>query len=107
MKRDEARKALEPTPQKMTAPVRMASQVVGNAGMYYAAYRLSQRGWNVMPTARNARGVDLLAYDATAKNFLGLQIKALSKRIPVPLGKSIENLIGDWWIIVTKVAAGE
>jgi hypothetical protein len=24
--------------------------------MYYAAYRLSQQGWNVMPTARNARG---------------------------------------------------
>src|SRR5947209_5703520 len=85
---------------------RMASQVIGNAGMYYAAYRLSQRGWNVMPTARNARGVDLLAYDATAEHFLGLQVKALSKRIPVPLGKSVENLIGDWWIIVTKVAAG-
>jgi hypothetical protein len=36
------------------------AQVVGNIGMYYAAYRLSQQGWNVMPTARNARGVDLL-----------------------------------------------
>jgi hypothetical protein len=33
------------------------AQVVGNIGMYYAAYRLSQQGWNVMPTARNARGV--------------------------------------------------
>ena len=32
------------------------AQVVGNIGMYYAAYRLSQQGWNVMPTARNARG---------------------------------------------------
>ncbi len=42
------------------------AQVVGNIGMYYAAYRLSQQGWNVMPTARNARGVDLLAYDVSA-----------------------------------------
>src|SRR5580692_13153499 len=25
------------------------SQVVGNVGMYFAAYRLSQMGWNVMP----------------------------------------------------------
>ena len=37
--------------------------------MYYAAYRRSQQGWNVMPTARNARGVDLLAYDVGAHTF--------------------------------------
>ncbi|MGO9049731.1 MAG: hypothetical protein ACLQFW_23115 [Xanthobacteraceae bacterium] len=77
-------------------------QVTGNVGMYYAAYRLSQMGWNVMPTARNARGIDLLAYDATAARYLGIQVKALSKEPPVPLGTSIEKFIGDWWIIVTK-----
>lgn len=66
----------------------MVPQVVGNAGMYYAAYRLSLLGWNVMPTARNARGIDLLAYDATGKHFKGFQIKALSKRAPVPLGSA-------------------
>ena len=38
-------------------PQQGGAQVVGNIGMYYAAYRLSQQGWNVMPTARNARGV--------------------------------------------------
>jgi hypothetical protein len=37
------------------------AQVVGNIGMYYAAYRLSQQCWNVMPTGRNARGVSRLA----------------------------------------------
>ena len=79
------------------------SQVVGNVGMYFAAYRLSQMGWNVMPTSRNARGIDLLAYDAAAGRYLGIQVKALSKRNPVPLGTSTENLMGEWWIIVTKV----
>lgn len=80
-------------------------QVVGNVGMYFAAYRLSQMGWNVMPTARNARGIDLLAYDATAGRYLGIQVKALSKlKPPVPLGISIDYLMGDWWIIVTKAA---
>jgi hypothetical protein len=83
---------------------RGGTQVVGNVGMYYAAYRLSQMGWNVMPTARNARGIDLLAYDATASRFLGIQIKALSIRNPVPLGNSIDRFIGDWWIIVAKAA---
>lgn len=78
-------------------------QVTGNIGMYFAAYRLSQMGWNVMPTSRNARGIDLLAYDTLAKHHLGIQVKALSKsKPPVPLGKSVDDLMGDWWIIVTK-----
>ena len=82
------------------------TQVVGNVGMYFAAYRLSQMGWNVMPTARNARGVDLLAYDTTAHNFKGIQVKALSKlKPPVPLGKSIDTFMGDFWIIVTNAGA--
>ena len=52
---------------------------VGNIGMYYAAYRLSQQCWNVMPTARNARGVDLLIYCVNAHIYKGIQVKALSK----------------------------
>lgn len=48
------------------------TQVVGNIGMYFAAYRLSLMGWNVMPTSRNARGVDLLAYDMSAHRYLGI-----------------------------------
>src|ERR1700733_11773945 len=83
---------------------RGGTQVVGNVGMYYAAYRLSQMGWNVMPTSRNARGIDLLAYDATASRYLGIQVKALSKRNAVSLGNSAERFMGDWWIIVGKAA---
>jgi hypothetical protein len=83
-----------------------SQQVVGNVGLYFAAYRLSQMGWNVMPTARNARGIDLLAYDAAAGRYLGIQVKALSRpKPPVPLGTSIDNFMGDWWIIVTNAAA--
>ena len=82
-----------------------SNHVTGNVGMYYAAYRLSQMGWNVMPTARNARGIDLLAYDATAGRYLGIQIKTLSKHGAVPLGiKGVDHLLGDWWIIVNGVA---
>jgi hypothetical protein len=81
------------------------TQVVGNIGMYFAAYRLSLMGWNVMPTARNARGIDLLAYNSTADRYLGIQVKALSKpKPPVPLGKSVDTFMGDFWIIVTNAA---
>lgn len=79
-------------------------QVTGNAGLYYCCYRLSLLGWNVMPTARNARGVDIIAYNEGGSRFLGIQVKALSKRYPVPLGTSIEKCLGDFWIIVNKVA---
>jgi hypothetical protein len=40
----------------------LPNQAVGNVGLYYVCYRLSCLGWNVMPTARNARGVDILIY---------------------------------------------
>jgi len=82
----------------------VGGQVVGNIGMYYAAHRLSQHGWNVMPTSRNARGVDLLAYDVSAHIFKGIQVKALSRRDNVRLGNTLDKFMGDWWIIVTNAA---
>ena len=79
-------------------------QLTGNVGLYYCCYRLSLMGWNVMPTARNARGVDIIAYSRDATRFVGVQVKALSKRNPVPLGTSLDKVMGDFWIIVNKVA---
>jgi hypothetical protein len=57
-----------------------------------------------MPTARNAKGVDAIAYSQDAKTIFGIQIKALSKRNPVPLGNSLDKIMGDFWIITNKVA---
>lgn len=58
-----------------------------------------------MATSRNARGVDIIAYNANATRFVGIQVKSLSKRNPVPLGDSLDEVIGDFWIIVYKVAS--
>jgi hypothetical protein len=41
-------------------------QTVGNIGLFYVCYRLSRMGWNVMPTARNAKGIDILVYSQDA-----------------------------------------
>jgi hypothetical protein len=85
--------------------VKLDSQITGNVGLYYCCYRLSLLGWNVMPTARNARGVDIIAYTREAKpRFVGVQVKSLSKRNPVPLGNAIEKCMGDFWVIINKVA---
>lgn len=72
--------------------------------MYYCCYKLSLLGWNVMPTARNARGVDIIAYSRDASRFVGVQVKALSNRNPVPLGTSLEKVMGDFWLAINRVA---
>jgi hypothetical protein len=74
-------------------------QLTGNAGMYHVARELSRRGWHVMPTVRNARGADLYAASSDERRVIPIQSKALSKRNPVPLGKSLETLCSEWWII--------
>jgi len=83
---------------------RASTQTVGNVGLYYVAYRLSRLGWNVMPTARNARGIDLLIYSNSANLKLAIQVKALSKANPVPLGPHLEHVASDYWVICRNVA---
>jgi len=75
-------------------------QMLGNVGLYYCCYKLTLLGWNVMPTARNARGVDILVYSRDASCCKTVQVKALSKRSAVPLGSSVEGICGDFWIII-------
>lgn len=84
--------------------MRLDRQIVGNAGLYFACYRLSLLGWNVMPTARNARGIDIVAYSRDGKRYIGIQVKSLIKRAPVPIGTSVENPMGDFWLIVDKLS---
>jgi len=57
-----------------------------------------------MPTARNARGVDIIAYEGTGTRFVGVQVKALSKRNPVPLGTDLAECMGDFWVIVNNLS---
>lgn len=81
------------------------SQIVGNIGLYYACYKLSMMGWNVMPTSRNARGIDVICFSMDGSRMLSFQIKTLSRRNPVPLGTSLDNIMADFWIIVTGAAS--
>lgn len=98
---EEWRSAFHKTKNNQINPtLKSTSQIVGNIGMYYVCYQLSTLGWNVMPTARNARGVDIIAYDENSINYLGIQVKTLSGRNPVPLGNSLDKIISDYWVIV-------
>jgi hypothetical protein len=83
--------------------MKLEMQITGNIGLYYTCYRLSRMGWNVMPTSRNARGIDIIAYSTDGSRFIGVQVKALSKRNPVPIGISLDKIMGDFWVIVNNV----
>ncbi len=85
--------------------MKLDAQIVGNAGLYFTCYHLSLLGWNVMPTARNALGIDVVVYSRDGKRYLGIQVKSLSRRAPVPLGTSLDNLMADFWIIINQVIA--
>jgi len=101
--RPSSRAPLNATLDIMAVPA-LRPHITGNAGLYYCCYRLSLLGWNVMPTSRNARGIDVLAYSSNASRKIAIQVKSLSKRAPVPLRLGIDDLLGDFWVIVSGVA---
>jgi hypothetical protein len=79
-------------------PPKASNQLVGNTGLFYVCYELSKRGWNCLPTSRNAKGPDLVIYSQNAEKKNAVQVKTLSRRNPVPFGTS-PNLIADFLIV--------
>lgn len=75
------------------------SQITGNSGLNYVSWRLSKLGWHVMPTIRNARGSDMFIVSPDETKTYGVQSKALSKAGDIPLGKDINKLQSDWWVL--------
>ena len=78
------------------------TQTVGNIGLYYVCYRLSLYGWNVMPTARNTKGVDIIAFNQNTSRKIMIQVKTLSKRNPVRLGANMDNLVADYVVVCVR-----
>ncbi len=82
-----------------------SAQATGNAALHYVGWHLSRKGWNVMPTARNAKGSDLYCANDDESIIFGVQSKGLSKRGPVPLGGNLANLRSKWWIITINATS--
>lgn len=74
------------------ADMKKDAQVTGNVGLYWTCYHLSRMGWNIMPTARNARGVDIIAYNRDCSRMISIQVKTLSKKNPVPYPEELSFL---------------
>jgi len=68
------------------------TQITGNVGMFYVCYKLSKMGWNVMPTARNTKGIDIIAYNTDMTRMISIQVKTLSTKTSVLLSNKLENM---------------
>ena len=78
-----------------------SSKLTGNIGLFYACYQLSLRGWNALPTIRNAKGADVIG--VKGKRKLGIQVKTLSKQDAVPLGSGKLDVSVDFWVVIMNV----
>jgi hypothetical protein len=58
-----------------------------------------------MPTARNARGIDVLIYNQDNSRKLTIQVKTLSNIAPVPLGKHLDHLFADFVIVCSRATS--
>ncbi|MHA1185889.1 MAG: hypothetical protein ACTSSK_03300 [Candidatus Heimdallarchaeota archaeon] len=76
-------------------------QITGNTGLYYVCYELSKREWNVLPTSRNARGADILAYSLDRKRTIAIEVKSLSGNDPISFNPT--TTISDFLIICRYV----
>lgn len=77
-------------------------QLVGNTGLFYVCFELSKRGWNCLPTTRNAKGVDIVIYSQDGKKKYTIEVKSLSKKEAAPFD-SKPTLMSDFVIVCRNV----
>ena len=78
-------------------------QGVRKIGLSYVHDQLSRRGWKVVSPDRSTRGVDFFAHPQNGLRKLTIKVRALSRRDPVPLGKTLDNLLADYMVVCRKV----
>lgn len=77
-------------------------QRTGNIGLFYIGYKLSRFGWNVLPTIKNAKAIDMMAYNEKGDK-ISIQCKGCTNTESVGPFKNIEDIIADYYIISTDV----
>jgi hypothetical protein len=78
------------------------TQTIGNIGLFYVCYQLSDHGWNVMPTTRNTPGIDILVYSQDGSRKWTVQVKARSKDVAIDLGDRLDFLFD--YLVVCRIS---
>ena len=80
------------------------TQLIGNIGLFYVAYELARRGWNVLITSRNAKGPDMIIYSRNGKLKQSIQVKASGdKDGQVSIGEPDSFTMSDFVIVIHDV----
>ena len=77
-------------------------QRTGNVGLFYIGYKLSRLGWNVLPTIKNAKAIDMMAYNENGEK-ISIQCKGFTNTESVGRFKEKDEIIADYFIISTDV----
>ena len=87
--------------------MKLPNNIVGNTALYYVCYKLSARGWNVMPTTKNTAGIDAVCINRDGSLKRTIQVKGLTLRPAVPLGLNLDKIMGDFWVIVNSLGSDQ
>ncbi len=81
---------------------KLPQHLVRNAGVFYVCHRLSQMGWNALPSMRYAKGPNVVIDSEDEERTWRLKVRSLSKRDPVPLGKD-PHIDADWLVVCNRL----
>ena len=76
-------------------------QLTSNAGLYYICYELSKRGWNVLPTSRNAKGVDIMIYNQSANDVHTIEVKSSQSSFRDTI--DMKDVLSEYLVICNKI----
>ena len=78
--------------------------IVGNIGLFHVCYELSRRGFNVVPTSRNTRAVDIIVGSADFSKSVTVQVKTNRTKTSPEIGKASELKTKEEALEVARIA---
>ena len=95
---------------KRTDENKLPTQIIGNIGLFHVCYELSRRGFNVVPTSRNTRAVDVIVGSTDFARYKTVQVKTTTINMGIHIGaksrlKTREDALAhtrlaDFWVYV-------
>ena len=82
-------------------------QLIGNAGIFYVAYKLTTLGWNVLLTSRNTKGPDMIVFSHSGKKKHTVQVKSSTKIRDVNIGKHKNFCLNDFAVFCVNLKSGK
>ena len=79
--------------------------ITSNMGMYYVCYKLS--GLSFYATIKRRRPNIVVCKNEANSREVVIRVRSSSEQDAISLEDSLENIQGDFWIIVTRLNYGE